>query len=348
MNLKLTPARLLAVAVIAVSVWVMHDFIEALLVACIAAITSWPLYERWMARRPRGVGRRTASAAFTAAITIFVLAPMVFACFALIHEANALVMDLAAADRRGLTVPPWLTQLPTLGPWLAARWGAPLGRPGALLNLTQQTDPAALLGWVQALGQFTLRHLLTVGFSVLLLGFLYQEGAALACELKAALRRGIGASAERYLGVATRAVRAAVNSMLAVGLFDAGMSALVFALIGAPRALVWAAIAGALAAVPFLGYVAVAALALSLAVKGAATPALMTLVLGSLVLLSGDKLVRPLVARGGIQLPFVWVLIGCVGGFSTIGLAGVVIGPVALSLAGELWNQELRQRACHE
>jgi predicted PurR-regulated permease PerM len=238
--------------------------------------------------------------------------------------------------------------LPTIGPWLAARWGFPFGRPGALLNLTtRQTDPTALLGWAQSLGQFTLRHLLTVAFSVLLLAFLYQEGAALACDLKTALRRHIGEPAERYVTVATRAARAAVNSMLVVGLFDGCMSALVFAMIGAPRALVWAGITGALAAVPFLGYVAVSALALSLAVKGAATPALMSLILGSMVLLCGDKLVRPLVARGGLQLPFVWVLIGCVGGFSTIGLAGVVIGPVALSLAGELWKQELRIRSCH-
>jgi predicted PurR-regulated permease PerM len=347
MNLRLTPGRLLAGSVITLSTWVAHDFLEALLVACIAAITTWPLHERLMARLPACVGRRTASAGFTAAITLFVLAPMVFACFALIHEANLLVIDLAAADRQGLVMPSWLADVPTIGPWLAARWSSPLGRPGALLDLTQQTDPAALLGWAQSLGQFALRHLLTVAFSVLLLGFLYQEGAALASDLKAALHRSIGAPAERYLTVATRAVRAAVNSMLVVGLFDGCMSALVFAMIGAPRALLWAAITGALAAVPFLGYVAVGALALSLAVKGPATPALMSLILGSTVLLCGDKLVRPLVARGGIQLPFVWVLIGCVGGFSAIGLAGVVIGPVALSLAGELWSQELRLRDGH-
>jgi predicted PurR-regulated permease PerM len=345
MNLRLTPARLFAAAVIAVSAWVLHDFAEALLAACTAAIATWPLYERFMARVPRGIGRRTASAAFTGTITVFVLAPMVLACLALLSEASLLVADLAAADRRGASMPTWLASLPAIGPWLAARGGLQLGQPGALLNLTQQADPTALLGWAQSFGQFTLRHLLTVAFSVLLLGYLYQEGAALSGDLKAALRRGIGVPAERYVTVATRAVRAAVNSMLVVGLFDGCMSALVFALVGTPRALVWAAITGALAAVPFLGYAAVGTLTLSLALKGGSTPALMSLFLGSLVLLCGDKVVRPLVARGGIHLPFVWVLIGCVGGFGTLGLAGVVIGPVALSLAGELWNQELRDRS---
>ncbi len=107
--------------------------------------------------------------------------------------------------------------------------------------------------------------------------------------------------------------------------------------------MVWAAITGALAAVPFLGYVAVAAMAVQLAVKGAAAAALLSLLLGCAVLLCGDKLVRPMVARGGIRLPFVWVLMGCVGGFGVLGMAGLVIGPVVLSLARELWEQRVRE-----
>ena len=38
-----------------------------------------------------------------------------------------------------------------------------------------------------------------------------------------------------------------------------------------------------------------------------------------------------MVARGGMRLPFVWVLMGCIGGFGVLGLAGLVIGPVVLS-----------------
>ena len=71
----------------------------------------------------------------------------------------------------------------------------------------------------------------------------------------------------------------------------------------APRAIVWAAITGALAAVPFLGYVAVAAMVLQLALQGAASSALLSLMLGCLVLLCGDKVVRPMVARQGIACP---------------------------------------------
>ena len=67
--------------------------------------------------------------------------------------------------------------------------------------------------------------------------------------------------------------------------------------------------------------------------------------LGCAIVLAGDKVVRPAVARGGVGLPFVWVLMGCLGGFEVLGLVGLVIGPVVLTLARELWEQRVRDVA---
>jgi len=342
MTLKLTPGRILACAIVALSFWIVHGFIQAVLAACVIAIASWPLYAWFAARAPRGMGRGTASAVFTCALTVLVLAPMVFACLALLGETQSLLSGLAAGQRSGLALPGWLASAPIAGPWLAARWQGELSHPGALLTLTQQTDATAVFGWAQLLGEFTVRHALLVAFTILLLFFLYQEGPSMAGALTGALRRGIGERAERYVHVATRAVRASVNSMLVVALFDGFATALAYAIAGTSRPLFWAAITGSLAAIPLLGYVAVAAMAVELAVNGEATPALLAPVLGCLVLLCGDKVVRPTVVRGGIRLPFVWVLMGGIGGFGVLGLAGLVVGPVVLTLAMELWEQWVR------
>ena len=67
--------------------------------------------------------------------------------------------------------------------------------------------------------------------------------------------------------------------------------------------------------------------------------------LGVAILLCGDKVVRPLFARDGVRLPFVWILMGCLGGFEVLGLVGLVIGPVVLTLARELWQQRIRDAA---
>jgi predicted PurR-regulated permease PerM len=119
----------------------------------------------------------------------------------------------------------------------------------------------------------------------------------------------------------------------------------VYAIAAVPHAAEWAAITGLLALVPFLGYVAVVALALQLAMTGAAGPAGLAFGLGCGVLFLGDKIVRPVVARNGVQLGFVWVLMGCLGGFEVLGLVGVVIGPVVLTLLRELWQQNVRDLA---
>jgi len=147
------------------------------------------------------------------------------------------------------------------------------------------------------------------------------------------LRRAVGDGAGHYVRVGTRAVRASVNSMLLVAMFDGIATALAYGVAGAPRALLWAAITGSLAAVPFVGYAAVSAMAVQLFLNGASSTALLSLALGCAVLLCGDKLVRPMVARSGMRLPFVWVLMGSIGGFGVLGLAGVVIGPAVLALA---------------
>jgi predicted PurR-regulated permease PerM len=340
----LTPRRVLVAATVVLSVWIVHAFIQAVLAACVIAIASWPLYTWFKARLPRPFAG-AAPLLFTAALALFVLAPMVFASESLLVEAHAMLGSIAAADGRGLAVPGWVLNVPVVGPWLAQRWQSELAHPGALLALMQRTDPGALLGFAQSLGRFTARHVLIVGFTILLLGLLFENGTGLARDVTRALRLAIGNPAQRYVDVATRGVRAAVSSMLVVGLFDGLATACVYAVAGVPRALVWGAITGVLAAVPFLGYAAVAALALELAVQGAATPTLMALVLGCVVLLCGDKVVRPMVARGGIRLPFVLVLMGCIGGFEVLGLAGLVIGPVVLSLAMEMWQQRVAELA---
>jgi len=321
----LTPPRLLAGLLIAAAAWVLHGFVEALLAAAITAVASWPAYAAFRAWLPRRLGRNAAASLFTVGITVFLLAPLVFAAWALVTEAQLML--------RGLGLPGWLVT------------DAAFDAGGAWRLLKQHAEPAALMGWAQALGEFTFRHLLIVAFSVLLLGFFYRHGETLVAEGRQALHRQLGDAADRYLAVAAAAIRASVASMLVVSLFDGLATAAVYAVAGAPRPLLWAAITGALAALPFLGYAAVAALALQMTLQGQAAAAVLVLAAGAAVLLAGDKLVRPLAARDGVHLPFVWVLMGCIGGFGVLGVTGLVMGPVLLALVAEMWVSARRQTA---
>jgi predicted PurR-regulated permease PerM len=345
MNVKITRGQVYGALIVALSAWILQSFLLPLLVACVTAVASWPLYRRLVARLPRGMPQSATSLIFTSLMTVFVLAPLVFALGALFTEANAILLEIAAADKNGIAVPQWMEKVPLIGPSVAARWQSELAHPGALSVWTQRTDPTAVLGWAQSLGQFTARHLFIIGFTILILFFLYQKGESLAEDFRGVLRDSIGERAEDYIDLATRALRASVNSMLILGLFDGCATGLVYASAGVTHPAVWAAITGLLAMVPFLGYVAVAALTLQLAMAGAATAALVSLGLGCVVLLCGDKIVRPVVAGEATHLRFVWFLMASLGGFEVLGLVGVVIGPVVLTLARELWEQRVRDLA---
>jgi predicted PurR-regulated permease PerM len=341
MNFKITGDRFYGALILVLSAWILHSFLLPLLVACVTAIASWPLYRQFAARLPRRLPPSATSLIFTSLMTVFVLAPLMFALGALLVEAQALLLAIAAADEKGIAAPHWVETLPLVGPWMASRWQSEFAHPGALSVWTQRTDPTALLSWAESLGQFMARHMFIIGFTILIVFFLYQEGESLAEEFRQLLRRGIGERVEGYIDLATRALRTSVNSMLIVGLFDGCATALVYASAGVTHAARWAAITGLLALVPFLGYVAVTALTLQLAMMGAARPALFSFGLGCVVLLCGDKIVRPMVAGKGTHLRFVWFLMACLGGFEVLGLVGAVIGPVVLTLAGELWEQRV-------
>jgi predicted PurR-regulated permease PerM len=348
MNVKITGGRLYGALIVALSAWILHSFLLPLLVACVTAIASWPLYRQFVVRLPRRMPPSATSLIFTSVMTLFVLAPLIFALSALLAEAHALLLEVAAADKKGIAVPHWVENVPLIGLWVAARWQSELAHPGALSVWTEQIDPTALLTWAQSLGQFTARHVFIIGFTILILFFLYQEGESLAEEFRRLLRDSIGERAEDYIDLATRALRASVNSMLILGLFDGCATGFVYAIAGVKHAALWAAITGLLALVPFLGYAAVAALTLQLAMTGAATPALVSFGLGCVVLFCGDKIVRPLVAGEGTHLRFVWFLMACLGGFEVLGLVGVVIGPVVLTLARDLWKQRVRDLALRQ
>ncbi|MGZ9059393.1 MAG: AI-2E family transporter [Burkholderiaceae bacterium] len=271
MNITLKARWFYGALIVALSLWIVHSFLEPLLAACVTAIASWPLYKRFRDRLSPRIRRGASALIFTLIMSVFVLAPMTFAVGALLTEAYVLLSQIAAADAIGITAPAWLENLPLVGRWIEARWQSQFARPGALAIWTQQTDPTVFLRWAQSVGQFTGRHLFIITFTVLLLFFLYQTGESLVGQLRRVLRHRIGERADDYVDLAARAVRASVNSMLVVGLFDGLVSWVAYVVIGVPHAGLWAAITGLVSLVPFLGYLAVAALTLQLAMTGATT-----------------------------------------------------------------------------
>ena len=175
MSLSLDAGWAYGALIVVLTAWILHGFIESLLAACVTAIASWPLYRQFAARLPGRMARSATPVLFTSVMTVFVLAPLMFAVGALLAEVHGLALEIATADRTGIAVPDWLENVPLAGSWLAARWESELAHPGAISVWAQRIDPTALLTRAQSLGQFMGRHLLIILFTILVLCFLYRR-----------------------------------------------------------------------------------------------------------------------------------------------------------------------------
>jgi predicted PurR-regulated permease PerM len=59
---------------------------------------------------------------------------------------------------------------------------------------------------------------------------------------------------------------------------------------------------------------------------------------GMIVLFIADHFIRPVLIGGAARLPFVWVLLGLLGGLETLGFIGLFLGPAIMAALVALWR----------
>lgn len=114
--------------------------------------------------------------------------------------------------------------------------------------------------------------------------------------------------------------------------------AVVYAIAGAPHPSLFGAITGICAMIPFASPVAFAAVAFQLGSQGAVGAAVGVLIAGGVVLFIADHFVRPVIIGEGAKLPFLWVLLGILGGIESFGLVGIFLGPALMAALVSLWR----------
>ena len=125
----------LASAVVAVGLWILRDFLAALVWATVLAIAFWPIYRRLRQPVPKPIDRVVAPAIATTLIGIIFIAPIVLIGIAVAHESHFVVQFIHDARHHGIPAPAWLDQLPLVGPTITEWWRGNLGDPVAAEEL---------------------------------------------------------------------------------------------------------------------------------------------------------------------------------------------------------------------
>jgi predicted PurR-regulated permease PerM len=97
--------------------------------------------------------------------------------------------------------------------------------------------------------------------------------------------------------------------------------------------------------VPFAAPVVFLIAALLLVAQNAYVGAIIIIVTGLIVTFVADHFVRPVLIGGATELPFIWVLLGILGGVEAWGLIGLFIGPAIMAALILLWREWAREGA---
>jgi len=329
----------LAAGLVLLGLFTLQNFLSALVWAGIFAIALWPLYTRTMARVGAGHGGVLLPAVFTAAVALVFIVPLVLVGFQLAHEAVAAADWVRHAQQSGIPEPDMLHKIPFGQPELDQWWQQNLADPGHARDLMQRTTSARVGNVSRMIGAQVVRRSTLFVFTLVTLFFLFKEGDNLTRQLRRAAERSFGPGGERVGRQIFASVHGTVNGLVLVGLGEGVLLGFVYVIAGVPHPTVFGALTAVAAMIPLAAPLVFGLAALLLAAGGSLAWAVAVLVIGVLVTFTADHFVRPVLIGGATRLPFIWVLLGILGGVEVWGLIGLFLGPAIMAALILLWRE---------
>ncbi|MEH3120025.1 MAG: AI-2E family transporter [Methylorubrum populi] len=329
---------LLVAALLGLGLTILSGFLRALVWAVVLAIALWPLFARARRRFPPGRRNLLWPALFTAAVALALLLPIAVLAVEALREARDLLDYAREAERSGIPVPDVVARLPYGSAAVTAWWNDHLAHAGLAHELTERLNTASNRDLTRTLGAGLVHRVVLFGFCLLTLFFLFREGDAVIAQGLRASRRLFGPRGERVARQMAASVHGTVDGLVLVGLGEGVLLGIVYALAGVPHPVLFGALTAVAAMIPFGAPLAFGLAAVLLLAGGAVVPALVVAAAGFVVTFVADHFVRPALIGGTTRLPFLWVLLGILGGVETFGLLGLFVGPAVMAALILLWR----------
>ena len=335
-KLHVTFLFILALAVSLLFFRMIQDFVVTVLLAAIFAALTYPFYSRVVAWFR---GRRALAATVTVVLLLLcvVIPALIFLGF-VAGEAVAI----------GKSALPWVKQH--------------VENPGAIDRLFEKLPLADHLApyksqilekageVAQKLGQIVGSTLAsateeTARLFLFLFVFFYAMFQFLLAgpELPARIFRYVPLSEDekhRTLTTFTTVTQATLSGAVVVGMIQAGLAGVAFAVVGIHGALFWTAIMVVMSFIPGIGTAIIwFPAAIVLAMEGRFMAAIGLLLWCAILVGTIDNFLRPRLVGSRAKLPSLMVLLGTLGGLFYFGPIGLILGPVVAALFLTVWEQ---------
>jgi len=310
---------------------ILRPFIPLVMWGISIAIASYPTF-----RKLQGIlGGRAALAAilWTLLLLAVLILPLVLLAQSLVEGARPLAVHLKNGT---LLIPPPPTMIehwPLIGAPLAHTWSmATANFTGALMKFAPQIKDAlpGILSASAGIGFTVLQFFLSILVSGALLA--NSRGAA---EVTRSFQHLVGAT-----------IRSVTFGILGVALIQSALAAVGFFAMGLPGAGVWAVVFLATAVLQVGGLVLIPAVIYGFAIA-TTTKAVIFLIWCIFVGLI-DNILKPLLLGRGVAVPMAVVFLGAIGGFVAMGIIGLFVGAIVLSVGYKLFLAWIEGRAATE
>ena len=326
-------------ALLAVScLLILSPFILVIVWGLIISIAGYPGYRKLQ----RLLGGRSgfASALFTILLLTVLIVPMVLLAHTLADGFRTLAVRLRDETLTIPLPPPNIATWPIIGKPLTDLWRlASSNLSAALQSLTPQLKAGAsgLLSAAAGAGLSVLQFFV----SILIAGFFLANSSRCAGVSRRLAVHLFGNRGEEFEALAGATIRSVTTGILGVALIQSLLAGLGFLVIRLPGAGLWTALfliaavlqVGTLVLIPMVVYV----------FATAGTAKAVVFLIWCIVVALADNVLKPLLLGRGVPVPIVVVFLGAIGGFLAIGIIGLFIGPIVLSVGYKLFLAWLNQ-----
>ncbi len=268
-------------------------------------------------------------------IVIAVVVPIYFIGVLVANEAVSLYINLTQTDAANALQP--LTVIHQLIAPISNLGINTTGMEDKLVVFAQKVS-AQIGSYAFSIGKATFNTIVGIFIMLYILFFTLKDGEKIGKHIMHALP--LGDEKERLLfSTFTSMVRAMFKGTFIIAAVQGSIGGLLFAIVGIPSALLWAVVMTIFAIIPAVGPAIVwIPAALFLFLSGHTVEAFVVFGVGVTIISLIDNLLRPILVSKDTTMPDVLILLSVLGGLTTFGVAGIIVGPVVTALFLAMWE----------
>lgn len=324
-------AILIMGGLIAASIWILRPFLAAIIWSTMIVVTTWPVLRSLQSRL---WGKRwLATAVMTAALLLVFVAPFSVAIGTIVANASEIVDWTSRLSHVTLPPPPgFVENIPIVGEKAANVWREYAAKgPEEIAESVRPYATHAASWFVAEVGSFGLVSLQFV-LTVIISAILYTTGEDAARWVRRFGRRLAGERGDQVVRLAGQAIRGVALGVVVTALVQSVMGGIGLAIAGVPFAAVLTAVMFMLALAQ-IGPLPVLVGGLIWLWYQGSTAWFVALLVWTIVVVSLDNILRPVLIKRGADLPLLLIFSGVIGGLFAFGLLGLFVGPVLLAVA---------------